>query len=156
MIEPMLQADQRQGFAGIERVLRDLVHQRDVLQHRQARDQIVELEHEADVLAPVARQLRIAGADEFMVAPPRPASGRRVQSAEDVEQSRFSRAGGPEQNHKLALVDIEIDVPQCVNLDLAHDVGLGQAARLEHHAAGIFLLLGSAQRHDILPGWISD
>ena len=95
MVEPPFEADQRQHLARIERLVGDLVDQRDVLEHGEARNQIVELKHEADMLAPVARQSGVIGADQVMVAPARAATGRRVEPAKDVEQRRLARTDGP-------------------------------------------------------------
>ena len=119
-------------------------------QHGQARNQIVELKHEADMLAPVARQFGVVGADKVMVAPARLAGGRRVEPAEDVEQRRLAGTGRPEQHDEFAFVDVEIDVPERVDLDFAHHVGLGQVAGLKDHATGFALLPGLVQRHDVL------
>ena len=104
VVEPLGQPDQRQGLARIERLVGDLVHQCDVFEHGEARDQIVELEHEADMLAPVARQLGLAGVDEIMVAPHSLAGGRCVEPAENIEQRRFAGAGWPQQHHEFAFV----------------------------------------------------
>ena len=57
---------------------------------------------------------------------------------------------GPEQHDEFALVDVEIDVPEGVDLDFAHPIGLGQIAGLKHHATRFALLPGLVQRHDVL------
>jgi hypothetical protein len=80
------------GLVDVHRVARDVGHQLHVLAHRQAGDQVVELEHEADVLAPVARQLGLAGAGQPW-SPKRtsPAAGH-VQPAQDVQQRALAAA----------------------------------------------------------------
>ena len=113
-------------------------------------NEIVELEDKADMLAPVSGQFGVVGADEVVVAPSRLAAGRRVEAAQDVEQGRLARTGRPEQHDKLALIDIEIDVPQRMDLHFAHGIGLGQIARVKHHAAGYCWLRGLVKRHDVL------
>ena len=150
MIEPPFESDQRQRLAWVERLVGDLVHQRHVLEHGQARNQIVELKHETDMLAPVARQFGVVGADKVMVAPACLATGRRIEPAEDVEQRRLARTGRPEQHDEFAFIDVEIDVPERVDLDFAHDIGLGQIAGLKHRATGFSLLPGLVRRHDAL------
>lgn len=102
------------------------------------------------MLTPIARQFGIVGAHEVVVAPSRLAAGRRVEAAEDVEQGRLARAGRSEQHDKFAFVDIEIDVPERMDLNFAHGVGLGQIAGVKDHAAGYCWLWGLARRHDVL------
>ena len=48
-------------LGGVKRMLGDLGHQRDVLKLGEAGDQVVELEHEAHVLAAEARQAVVVG-----------------------------------------------------------------------------------------------
>ena len=122
MVEPLGEADQRQRLARVERLVGDLVHQRDVFEHGEARDQIVELEDEADMLAPIAGQLGLAGVDEIVVAPHRLARSRRIEAAEDVEQRRLAGAGRSQQHDEFAFVDVEVEVAQRMHGDLAHDV----------------------------------
>ena len=149
MIEPLGEPDERQRLARVDRLGGDLVHQRDVFAHRQARDQIVELEHEADMLAPIARQFGIAGADELVLAPRAWPSGR-VEPAENVEQRRLAGARRPEQHDEFALIDVEVDVAQRMHRDLAHGIDLAQPARDEDRATGFSLLPGLVRRHDAL------
>ena len=58
VIEPVAQPDQPQRLLGAHRVRGDLGHQRDVLARRETRDEVVELEDEPDVLAPIAVSAR--------------------------------------------------------------------------------------------------
>ena len=124
------------------RMVGDLVHQRYVLEHGEAGNEIVELKHKTNVLAPVPGQFGVVGTDEVVVAPSRFAAGRRVETAQDIEQGRLARAGRSEQHDKLALIDIEIDVLQRMDLNFAHGVGLGQIAGVKDHAAGYYWLWG--------------
>ena len=59
VVEPMVEADHPEGLLRRHRVLDDLGDERHVLARRQARDQVVELEHEADVRAAIFGQLRV-------------------------------------------------------------------------------------------------
>jgi hypothetical protein len=108
----------------------------DVLAHGQARNQVVELKHEPDVVAPVARQHRLLGVREIVVAPIRLARRRHVEAAQNVEERRLAAAGRPEQDDELAFADLEVDVAQRVHLDFAHPVDLAEAARDEDRRAG--------------------
>jgi hypothetical protein len=88
------------------------------------------------MLAPISRQFGIVSTDEVVIAPSGFTAGRRVEAAQDVEQGRLARAGRPEQHDELAFIDIEIDIPQRMDLNFAHGVGLGQIAGVKDHAAG--------------------
>ena len=136
MIEPLGEADQRQRGPRIDRMLGNFVHQGDIFQHRQTWNEIVELKHETDMLAPIARQRGIVGIDEIMVAPFRLARGRRIKSAKDVEQRRLARAGRPQQHDEFPLIDVEVNIAQRMHLDLAHNIDLRQAAGVENRRAG--------------------
>ena len=74
------------------------------------------------MLAPIARQFRIVGTDEVMLAPPRLTGGGRVEPAEDIEQRRLAGARRSEQHDEFALIDVEVDVAQCMHLDFAHHI----------------------------------
>ncbi len=112
-------------------VSRDLGDERDVLARGEARDQVVELEDEADVLAPVARERGLVGEREIVIAVVHVAAGRHVEPAEDVEQRRFAAARRAEQHDELALVEVEVDPAERDDVDLAHPVDLRQASRAE-------------------------
>ena len=62
VVEAVAEADEPQRLGRVERRGGDLGDERHVLERRQARDQVVELEDVADVLAPEAGQLRVPGA----------------------------------------------------------------------------------------------
>ena len=117
-------------------MLGDLGDERHVLARRQARDQVVELEHEADVLAAIAGQLALVGADQVVVAEDDLAGGRRVEPAEDVEQRRLAAAGRAEQHDKFAFANVEIDRAQRMHLDFARPINLRQPARDKHRVIG--------------------
>ncbi len=68
VVQPVAEADQRQRVLGVERVVGDVGDERHVLARGEAGDEVVELEDEADVLAPVAASAR----------PRRRPSGRRA------------------------------------------------------------------------------
>src|SRR5690606_25846274 len=109
----------------------------DVLAHREARDEVVELEHEADMLATIARELGFARLAQLAAGEAHRAARGHVEPPEDVEQRGLAAAGGAEQHDELAALDVEIHVAQRVHLDFAGHVGLGEAARLEDRSPGI-------------------
>ena len=151
VVEPVREPDQRERVRRVHRIGRDVGHQRDVLARGEARDQIVELEHEADVLAPEARQLRLVRAAEVVVEEVGLAARRDVESAQDVQQGRLAAARGPQEHDELRGVDVEIDPAQRVHLDLAEPVHLREAARDQHRRSGLFVATASVHRPAIRP-----
>src|SRR5438477_5544593 len=65
----------------------------DVLQRGQRRDQVEELEDEADVLAPVERELVLAAFGQTSTADKDFSGGRPVEAAQELKQRRFAAAG---------------------------------------------------------------
>src|SRR5690606_18085435 len=103
VVEPPLETDECERLLRGDRVLRNLGHERNVLAGGETRDQIVELEYEADVAAPVRRQLALRGAGKLPAPEVQPAVGRAVEPAEDVEQRRLAASRRSEQHDQLAL-----------------------------------------------------
>lgn len=66
MVEPLVEANEPQRLARIERPFGDLLHQRDIFKHGKAGDQLAEPKDEADMLTPIARQLGLEGADKIV------------------------------------------------------------------------------------------
>ena len=100
----------RSASSGGIGLLGDLGDERDVLARGEAGDQVVELKHEADVLAAVARERRLrrplTGRGRARTDAP---ARRSVEAAEDVQQRRLAAARRPEQDDELALVDFQVD-----------------------------------------------
>ena len=82
----------RSASSRLHRVRGYLGHERHVLERGQARDQVVELEHEPDVLAPVLRQPRVVQSRQLVVEEPGLAAARGVEAPEDVEQRGLAAA----------------------------------------------------------------
>ena len=72
-------------FFRIHRVRCDFCDQSDVLQSRQARDKIVELEDEPDMLTTKPRESRVSGAGQLVVEVMNLAGGRYVQASQNIE-----------------------------------------------------------------------
>ena len=90
VVQPLAQADQLAAPPRAASGRGDLGDQGDVLARGQAGDQVVELEHEADVLAAVAGQRGVVGGGQVVVAVADGAGGRHVEPAEDVQQRRLA------------------------------------------------------------------
>ncbi len=102
--------------------------ERHVLARGQTRNEVVELEHEADVLASKPRARRFIDGGDVMIAPARLPGARRVQSAQNVEQRGFARTRRTEQDDEFAAVDLQIDTAQRMHDLFACPIDFGQAA----------------------------
>src|SRR5690606_7588423 len=86
--------------------------------------QVVELEHEADVVAPVVGERRVRGSAQLGALVEERAGARNVEAADDVEQRRLAAARSAQQNQELTLLQGEVDSAQCVHVDFAHAINL--------------------------------
>ena len=80
VVEALAEPDQAQRVLGRHRRSRDLGHQRHVLARGEARDQVVELEHEAHVQAPVAGEPGLVARGQLAAVEPDVAGGRRCRA----------------------------------------------------------------------------
>ncbi len=95
----------------------------------EAGDQVVELEHEADVVAPVFGQPAIV---ELAALLGRAAAGN-VQSAEDIEQGRLATPRRTQEHQYFARVDIQVDLAQCLHGYLVHTIALADVTGAQHN-----------------------
>src|SRR5690606_37348377 len=99
-----------------------------VLLRVERRHQVVELEHEADVVTAPVRQLsRAHGVDALAVDLDLPAAGR-VQPTDQVEQRGLAGAGRAHQRDEIAFRDFQVDAVQHFDLLRAALVALGEVA----------------------------
>lgn len=99
---PLTQADHGKRFVGIHWIAGDFGNELDVFARGEAGHQVVELKHEANVIAPVAGQLFVGHRAEVLVLKVGLSLGGAVESANNVQQGGFAAAGGAEQHHDLA------------------------------------------------------
>ena len=100
----------------------------DVLEGGGAREEVVVLEDEADVLvANVGELIFVEAADLFFVEVVL-AGGGLVEASEDVHEGRFSGAGWPHDGDELALMNDDVYALEGLDRHLAHDVVLAQIA----------------------------
>src|SRR6516162_3269191 len=85
MVHTLLEPDQRQCLVGPHRIVRDLGDQSYVLVGRQAGDEIVELEHKADVIAAIAGKAAIVEACEVGAVEQDASARRVVKAAQNVQ-----------------------------------------------------------------------
>ena len=117
------------GFAASEGQRQD-----DVLLRRQHRQQVEELEDEADVLSAQLRDLGVAELAEPCSRDRDVALSRLVERREEVHQRRFSGARGAHDRGQLPALDSERDAAQRVHGRLALAVDTAQFVRLDHGA----------------------
>src|SRR3546814_14184058 len=91
---------------------------------RSHRHQVVELEHEADVVAAPLRQLAGAHAVDARAVDLDLAAAGRVQPADPVEQGGLARTRGTPQRDEVALVDVQVQAVPHGDLLRAPVVGL--------------------------------
>src|SRR5262245_13029872 len=109
--------------------------QLDVLERRQARNQMEELEDEADVPLPVCGELVVVEIRDVLALQSVGARRRAVEQAEHVQQRGLSRARRAHDRDVLACVDLEIDVVERVHDLFADDVLSADSGELHHGAA---------------------
>ena len=136
VVQPRRQPHQRQRLFGRERMAGDFRDHRHVLARRQARNQVVELEHEAHVLAPKARERRVIGAAQILAAIKHLPAAGHIQPAQNVQQGGLAAARRPQHHHQLAALQRQIHPAQRAHLHIAHVIGLGQPLRPENGRSG--------------------
>src|SRR4030095_13095493 len=99
-------------------MLRNVGHQRDILTRREARDEIIELKHEAHVLAAIARERAIIGGNKVVVAEVDFPTRWGVEPPKDVEERRLATSRRAKNHNELALEEIEVHTLERAHLDL--------------------------------------
>ena len=113
--------------------------QLDVLEGGQHRDQVIQLEDEADVPRPPGGQRPLGQTADLGVADPDRAARRPVDPGEQVQQRRLAGARRPHQSHEVAGVDGDRHAIENRNLDRIAFVGLGDVAQLDQRHGPISL-----------------
>ncbi len=119
MIEPFRHPDHCERGLGRHRAVGQFGNQLHVLTSREARNQVVELEHEPDGFAAEPSEFPIIVRREVVIEEPDPAGGREVEPAEDVEEGGFAASRWPQNHHQLAPVQLEIDLAEGGHFDVA-------------------------------------
>jgi hypothetical protein len=110
------------GHAGVDE------RQLDVVERRGARQQVEGLEDEPDLLVADARQLVVVHRAHLLAVQEVGALRRRVEAADEVHQRGLAGTRRAHDGHVLALLDLDRDPAQGVDLLLAHLIGLPQVA----------------------------
>ncbi len=93
----------------------ELERQRDVLGRGQHRQQVEELEDEADVVAAQLRQLVVVHARDVLAGDGDLTRGGLVEAGEDVHERRLARARGAHDGGQPTTSDVERDAAQGVD-----------------------------------------
>ena len=103
-----------------------------VLERGEFGEQVVELEHEADVTVAEGDERVARHRAEVRVADANRSAVDRVEPAEDVQQRALADARGADDRHHLARLDEEIEAAQHRQRRRPHGVALVDAGRGEH------------------------
>jgi hypothetical protein len=87
------------------------------------------------VIPSVLRQRRIVSLSEIMIQKAHSAARGHVESAEYVEQRRFSRARCSQENDELSGEEIQVYLMKGLNFYFTHPVGLCETSYPEYSAA---------------------
>ena len=116
--------------------------QADVFRHGQRGDEVVELEDEADLLAPEQGPLALGQPCETHLAPVHAhthvPAGRQIDAADQIQQRRFSRPAAPEQHHALSRGDLCVEPAEDRTRVRAFFIDLGQVAQTDERRIGGF------------------
>ena len=115
-----------QAWSGLD--ARELERQHDVLGRGQHRQQVEELEDEADVVAAQLGQRRVVEVADLLARDRHGAGGRLVEAGEDVHQRRLAGAGRAHHGRQAAAGDVDRHVAQGVDGGVAVAVAAGQVA----------------------------
>ena len=102
LIDAGAESHQPQRVAGLHGIPCDLGDHGDVLPRGKRRNEVVELEDEADVVAAVLGELLVVGLAQFLPVIADVAGGGAVEPAEDIQQRGLAAARGAEQDDELA------------------------------------------------------
>ena len=120
----------RRSRAGI---LAGQVHgQDDVLEQRQRRQQLEELEDDADALAAPACQPVLAQLVHRLAQHHHLACGGAVDAGDHIEQGGLAAAGGTDDGDKLAGIHLQGNALEDFDLAAAHGIALDDVAQFDH------------------------
>lgn len=115
VVEPLAQPHLAQGLRGVEMIVGYLRGEFDVLQRRKAGYEVVELEDEADVGAPVHDELLVRQPRDIAAVHQHRALRGRVHAAQDVERRGLPGSRLPQHDGEPALLDMEVGVVECAD-----------------------------------------
>jgi len=114
--------------------------ERHILEDRQVREEVERLEDHADLGPQLGKALALRG--QGLAVDADLAAGDRLEPVDGAAQRRLARAGRPDDDDDLALVDLQVDVFECVEFAvMLLDI-------LDHHEGVSALCHGSQTRSE--------
>ena len=92
--------------------------------------QIERLKHETDLFVADARQLVVVHSRNFLIVQRVAAFAGRIETADQVHQRRFTRAGRPHDGDVFAALDGDRDTPERMDLLAPHEIRFPEIVRL--------------------------
>ena len=135
---PVAQPHHLQCLGGIKRVLADLVCQLHVLKRGQAGDQVIELEHETDVMPAIEGQLSLGELADVFALEQDLAGSAAIHAAEHIQQRGLAGSGRTNHNAQFTLFDGKAHPIQGGNLHLAHGVDLSHIVEFHKRHWSLF------------------
>ena len=130
VVEPLAQTHAFQRGGGVQRITADLAGQLHIFQCSQILHQIVELEHEANIIPAVGGELFFGKMAHILPVQPDMALIAGVHAAQNIQQSGLACTRGTHNDAKLALVYIKIQVIGRRNADTAGLIIFGNILKL--------------------------
>ena len=132
-------------------MLADLGRQLHVLQSGEVGNQVIELEHEADIVTAVGGQLPGGIGRDLLVSQKDLSGGEGIHASQNIQQGGLARAAGTHDDTQFSLIDREVGILEGVDIHLPHVVGLAhmlKAYKFTHTKSLVFILARPLQ--DIL------
>jgi hypothetical protein len=145
VVAALVELHHPQGLVRLHGFVGDLGDERDVLAGGEARNQVVELEHETHVATTICGERGFVGARQIGVLVYDLAASRQIETADDVQERRLSGSGRPEQDDELSSVERQAYLTQCMNLDISHPVNLGEISNVEERSRHHLKLLSTGR-----------
>lgn len=108
-----LQAPRLQAPALHPAIAADLGCQLHIFQRCQVSDQIIKLEHKANIISAVVCQLLLSVRGNFFSIQQDLSLRQRIHSAKDIQDRCLASAAGSDDHAEFAFFDFEIDALQC-------------------------------------------
>ena len=77
----------------------------------------------------VSGKLPVIQGGQLNILEQKPAAGRVIQPAHDVQQRGLATAGWPQQDYDFPSRDVEVQATQRMNLHFSRSVGFGESSR---------------------------
>lgn len=135
VLRPLLQAHLFQHLPRVQGPGRELRRDLDVLERREIRDQVIELEHKAHVVSAVGGELGFIKGRDLLPVDGHAAVGEAVHPAQNVQEGGLPGAGFPDDHADLAPLDVKARVMQRRHghfsrlIDLPHPVKADESLR---------------------------